>query len=208
MLNENEKYTHHLACCRFQLPNCGATLSQAAAVLECCSFLPCCLPSPDGKVLGQITRESLMAFSLSLNKSARCFLKLSIPCFILSAVTEICALHILIRFSLTLRYILMTTCTALDIMLCKIKRTATAMLCKSTHLKYDVICNYYNIIHKWITKVLGHRKCFQTEVSSVADHFYLRLEVKDLHINVFLWHIKVIISEHQNLTPYTCKSIV
>ena len=34
VLNENEKYTHHLARYRFHRPKFEATLSQAAALLE------------------------------------------------------------------------------------------------------------------------------------------------------------------------------
>ena len=52
-----------------------------------------------------ISRKRLLAFSLSPRKPARCFLKLSIPCFVLSSVTEIRALYVSIVFSSPLRYI-------------------------------------------------------------------------------------------------------
>ena len=53
-----------------------------------------------------------------------------------------------------------------------------------------------------MTNILRHRKCFHTEVSSVANHFYSRLEVKDVLINVFLWYIKTFIDKQQNLAPF------
>ena len=130
VLNENEKTTHHLACYRFHRPKFEATLSQAAAVLECCNFLSYRFPSPVGKVLSQMTRGQ--ACSLSPRKSARCFLKLSIPCFVLSSVTEMHALYLSIGFSSPLRYMLMTAFTILYIVLWKSKRTATARSCEVT----------------------------------------------------------------------------
>ena len=56
VLNDNERYTHQLARYRFHRPKFEATVSQAAAVLRCCNFLSYRFHSPDGKVLGQMTR--------------------------------------------------------------------------------------------------------------------------------------------------------
>ena len=77
-------------------------------------------------------RPSLLAGSLSPRKSARCFLKLSISCFVLSSETEIRALYLSIGFSSPLRYMLMTAFTILDIVLCKSKWTAIARSCEVT----------------------------------------------------------------------------
>ena len=69
VLNENEKTTHHLARYRFHRPKFEATLSQAAAVLECCNFLSYRFPSPVGKVLGQMTRGQVCWLALWVPES-------------------------------------------------------------------------------------------------------------------------------------------
>ena len=120
VLNENEKYTYHLARYRFHRPKVEATLRQAAAVLECCNFLSYRFSSPGGKVLGQMTRGQI--YWLALWSRLGVFLKLSIPSVVLSSVTETRALYLSIGFSCPLRYILMTAFTILDIVLLKSKR--------------------------------------------------------------------------------------
>ena len=64
VLNENEKYTHHLARYLFHRPKFEATLSKVAAVLEYCNFLSYNFPSPDGKVVGQMTRGQVCWLAL------------------------------------------------------------------------------------------------------------------------------------------------
>ena len=56
----------------------------------------------------------------------------SVPCFVLSSVTEMRALYLSIGFSSPVRYMLMTAFTILDIVLCKSKRTAIARSCEVT----------------------------------------------------------------------------
>ena len=92
----------------------AADLLLAKPVLECRNFLSYRFPSPDGKVLGQMSRVQVcwLNCSLSPRKPARCYLKLSIPCFVLSSVTEMRALYLSIDFSSPLRYMLMTAFTS------------------------------------------------------------------------------------------------
>ena len=64
--------------------------------------------------------------------SARCFLKLSILCFILSSVTEMRALYLSIGFFLPSSIYANDRLHILDIVVCKSKRTAIARSCEVT----------------------------------------------------------------------------
>ena len=74
-------------------------------------------------IRGQVCR---LALWVPESRLGRVFFKLSIPCFILSSVTDMRALYLSIGFSSPLRYMLTTAFTILNNVLCKSKRTAIA----------------------------------------------------------------------------------
>ena len=103
----------------------------AKPVLECCNFLSYRFPSPDGKVLGQITWGQICWLALWVPES-----RLGVDTLFCTVFSDLNARFVSISqsvFSSPLRYMLMTAFTILDIVFFKSKRTAIAKSCEVTH---------------------------------------------------------------------------